>query len=66
MITRYVLVGQENREGDHEYESYDEAIMAAQGHLGRYAVIERQYRYDDSELVWTPDGATRWPPADTG
>lgn len=58
-ITRYVLVDRSDQEGDYEYEDYQEAIVAAGDD---HAVIERHYVYDDSELVWTPEGIDTWPP----
>lgn len=58
-ISRYVLIDRNDQEQDYEYEQYDEAVQAA-GH--DYAVIERHYVYDDSELVWTPNGRDTWPP----
>jgi len=58
-ILRYVTVNQEDQEGDYEYETMQEAIAAA----GKSeAVIERTYTYDDSYLVWTPNGSDTWPP----
>lgn len=60
-IQRYVLVDRYNVEGDYEYRDYDEAVKNA-GLVGDYAVICRTYTYDDSELVWTYDGADIWPP----
>jgi hypothetical protein len=62
-ISRYVLVSKGNQEGDHEYEEYDEAVEAAGDD---HAVIERQYEYADSELVWTPNGGDTWPPKKRG
>ncbi len=58
-ITRYVLVDRADQEGDYEYDLMQEAIDAADAD---HAVIERHYVYDDSELVWTPDGSDSWPP----
>lgn len=60
-IERYVLVDRDDIEGDHEYESLDEAKAAAAKY--RSAVIARSYVYDDSELIWTPDGGDIWPPS---
>lgn len=60
-ITRYVLVGRDNTEGNTEYTDYDEAVRAAMAN-GHTAVIERVYTYEDSGLVWTPDGSNNWPP----
>ena len=62
-ISRYVLVDRNDQEGDHEYESYDEAVNDAGT---THAVIERRYEYDDSELVWTPNGSDQWPPKKRG
>jgi hypothetical protein len=61
-ICRYVLVDRNDQEEDHEYDSYPEAENEAKGRGNTHAVIERTYRYDDSELVWTPDGSDQWPP----
>lgn len=60
-ISKYVLVDRDDNEGEHEYDSYDEAVKLAEDR--NCAVIERQYVYDDSSLVWTPDGSTTWPPS---
>lgn len=57
-ILRYILVDSQDQEGDHEYDSYDEAVAAAGT---THAVIERSYTHDDSALVWTPNGGNRWP-----
>lgn len=59
-INRYVLVDLHDQEGDYEYESFNEAVNDAR-RLG-YAVIEREYEYTDSMLVWTPNGRDMWPP----
>lgn len=62
-IIRYVLVGLDDEEQDHEYDSRQDAIRAA----GRdHAVVARTYVYDDHELVWTPDGTGVWPPKEEG
>jgi hypothetical protein len=57
-IERYVLVDKQGIEGDWEYETFQEAQAAADDR----AIIMRTYEYDDSELVWTPDGSNTWPP----
>ncbi len=60
MITRYVLVRRDDTEEDYEYEDLEEAkSVAARWGL---AVIERQYEFSDTDLVWTPDGSGTWPP----
>lgn len=61
-IDRYVLVDQDDYEQDHEYERYDEAQAAAEALSTPHAVIVRHYTYEDSELVWTPNGRNTWPP----
>ena len=61
-ITRYVLVDADDNEQDYEYERYTEAESDAR--RDGFAVIAREYVYDDSELVWTPDGSDSWPPDD--
>ena len=58
-ISRYVLVDENDVEGDFEYESFADAKKDA-GTTN--AVIERTYEYSDSELAWTPNGADVWPP----
>ncbi len=60
-ILRYVLVDRDDREADGEYHILSEAIAAASD--GDHAIIEREYEYSDSSLVWTPNGADTWPPA---
>lgn len=62
-ISRYVLVDREDHEQDYEFEDFDEAVEAAGD---THAVVERQYEYADSELVWTPDGGDQWPPKPEG
>lgn len=63
-ITRYVLVNRDDIESDYEYDTYHEALEGAtkDGAAGQFAIIERQYVYDDAELVWTPNGRNSWPP----
>lgn len=59
-ILRYVLSDRDGNEGDVEYDSFFEAKEYAI----RYgnAVIEREYEFTDSSLIWTPDGSETWPP----
>ena len=61
-IERYITMNRANQEGDIEYETLEEAIEEAKGIEG--AVIEREYSYTDSQLVWTADGGNQWPPKD--
>lgn len=60
-ITRYVVSDEDGNELDTEYDTLDDARSAAQSY-GDCAVIERTYVYDDSQLVWTPNGGDTWPP----
>ena len=68
-VKKYVLVDHHDTEQDYEYGSLREAQKA--GRKYDMAVIRRHYInqwpdgdlvYDDSELVWTPDGGNVWPP----
>lgn len=59
-ISRYVLVDENDVEQDYEYERYDEA--QAEAERQGCAVIEREYEYSDSTLVWTPNASDIWPP----
>jgi hypothetical protein len=58
-ILKFVLVDRNDQEEDYEYTDRDEAIKAAGTD---HAVIMRTYVYDDSELIWTPNGKDTWPP----
>lgn len=66
-IVTYVLVDEHDTENLTEYTSLN-AAKAAAATRGNHAVIKREYLddhgeyvYNDSELVWTPDGSTTWP-----
>ena len=58
-ILRYVLEDSTGLEEEYEYESFNEARESAE--KSDMAVIERSYVFDDSYVVWTPDGSTTWP-----
>lgn len=60
-IRRYVLVGRDDVEHDKDYDRADLAIDEAK-RLGETAVLCRIYSYEDTELVWAPDGGETWPP----
>lgn len=64
-ISRYVLVNEDDVEDDYEFDSYQEALREAQ-RRGNVAIVERTYVYDDTSLVWTPDGSETWPPTRNG
>ena len=57
-INKYVKVNPDGSEEDFEYDTMDEAVDSSDG---TQAVIERTYTFDDSELVWTPNGEDTWP-----
>ncbi len=67
-ILRYMIVDEHDNEGLREYDSLDKAKNAAKfasdGGPENFAVIRCTYVYDDSELVWTPDGGDTWPPVE--
>lgn len=63
-ILRYVLVDDRGTEGDWEYPTYAEAVIAACELEPVQAVIERTYTYSDSDLIFVPNGGQTWPPKD--
>jgi len=63
-IERYVLVDQDDREEDYEFDYFQDAKTEA-ARIGK-AVAVRTYVYEDSELIWTPDGSDTWPPEREG
>ncbi|QWS68266.1 hypothetical protein SEA_VANLEE_150 [Gordonia phage VanLee] len=67
-VTKYVLVDVNDQPvGDVEYDHFPNARDAALARTANgepTAVVERQFTYSDSELVWTPSGRTDWPPPD--
>lgn len=66
-ISRYVLVGLDDMEGDVEYPTMEEAKIEALrlsgAGQGQYAIVAHMYEYADTELIWTPDGESVWPPS---
>ena len=59
-ITRYVLVDSDDNELNFQYETFEDALVQAE-RMG-CAIVEWTYVYDDSSLVWTPNGDNSWPP----
>lgn len=59
-ITTYVVVDENNQYVSEEHDTMQEAINGAEEH-GNAAVVELQYEFTDSELVWTPNGGNVWP-----
>ena len=64
-IRKYVLVTLDNTYLDTLYDTFDEARDAALRDSEPCAVVCLIYTFDDSELLWTPDGGSIWPPAPT-
>ena len=60
-INKYILVDRDGTEGDAYYDGYHEA--EAEAARTDCAVLAHIYEYNDSELVYTPDGSERWPPS---
>ena len=59
-IHKYELVEANNVEQGYEYDTLDEAIHDAVKY--GMAVIEIEYEWADSSLMWTPNGSNTWPP----
>jgi hypothetical protein len=64
-IYRYVLVDLDDTENDYEYQDFeiakrDATVLFLAG--SPMAVVKRTYVYEDTSLVWTPDGTDNWPP----
>ena len=59
-ICKYQLVDAFGKEQDEVYETYIEATDAAD--VGGFAIIELQFEFIGTELVYTPDGSGTWPP----
>lgn len=64
-IERYGIVNREDRVLDVRFITERAAVQNAKN-LGGCAVVREVYHWQDSELVWTPDGADTWPPAGRG
>jgi hypothetical protein len=67
-ITKYDVRGPDNDHSaiNHLYDTYREARDVATTRAIRngepWAVIELEFEYSDSSLVFTTDGSTIWPP----
>jgi hypothetical protein len=60
-----VVVNELDQYVSEEHPTLDEAINDATDRAqrgGPHAVVELQYEFVDSSLVWTPNGTDRWPP----
>ena len=60
VIERYILIARSGLEGDAEYSTIGEAREANDG---EHAIGMREYEYQDTQLLETPDGGSVWPPA---
>lgn len=61
-IYRYIVVDADNEQVRSDWEDYDDAETAA-GRLEQpTAVVEREYTFSDSQLIWTSTGDDFWPP----
>ena len=61
-ISRYVIVDDDGVEEPWEYHCFRDAQAEANLRSHPVAIVEREYVYDDSTLVWASDGSTVWPP----
>jgi hypothetical protein len=61
-ITTYVLVNTDDEYVGEEMDTLDEARNAASQEDEPHAIVEITYTFEDSALVWTPDGSDTWPP----
>ncbi len=61
-IITYVVVNADDEHVSVEHDYLDDARNDAQDRGEGHAVVALTYVYDDSELVWAPNGETEWPP----
>ena len=62
-LSRYQILGSKGQPVGTPYEDYHEAERAARRGLDRFAIEERIYRFEDTDLVFTSDGSREWPNA---
>ena len=53
-IERYIIVGNDGHEEDHEHTDCQEAIRTAKARKPKCAVIAHIYEWSDSEVVYDP------------
>lgn len=58
-IYTYVVVDEQGQYVGEELDTFDEAKNSAIQH-GNSAVVMITYTFDDSELLWTPNGEDTW------
>lgn len=61
-IRLYTLVNRDDEYVSEEYDTLDEARNAAEQQDEPHAIVAMVYTFEDSELIWTPDGSNTWPP----
>lgn len=59
-IRKYILVDSHGNEDDCYRDDYRDAYEQARKR--NCAVVAHVFTFDDSELIWTPNGDTTWPP----
>ena len=66
-ITTYTVVNSNDECVSEEFDTLDEARNDAEQRIDStnelHAVVELTYVFDDSGLVWTPNGEQTWPPS---
>ena len=63
-IVRYVLLNSKGQVVGDEFEGYHEAQRAGwRSKLDKFAIEERIYRLEDTDLAYTSDGSREWPNA---
>lgn len=61
-IRTYVLVNDDDEYVSDEFDTLDEAKNEVSFRNEPFAIVALVYTFEDSELVWTPDGGKVWPP----
>jgi hypothetical protein len=61
-IHTYVVVSLDDEYVSEEHAGKAEAVNDAESRDEPHAVVELTYVFDDSDLVWTPNNASTWPP----
>ena len=69
IISKYDVIDATGESVAGTFDHYDEAKRDADDRSSdteMFAVIEMEFEYRDSALVYTTDGSNVWPPEDTG
>lgn len=61
-ITTYVVVDLDDQYVSEEHAGKAEAVNDAESRDEPCAVVELTYEFADSDLAWTPNNASTWPP----